>query len=145
MLWVMVTLAGCELVGVHLLLSLWSHTAAWVMSAVTVVSVAWLVRWIMSWKRLPHELHRDRLRLHMGSLRHVDVPIASIERITGELSAQLLTQRDTRRLVPLAYPNRLIELRSPLPDRRATRRIAFRIDDPAGFDAAMSIASAQPK
>lgn len=137
MLWVFVALACCELVGVHLLLSLWSAKAAWAMSVLTLLTVIALVRWVISWKRLPHELSDDRLRLHFGSLRHVDVPLANIARISGELPGEVLRAADTRNLVPLAHPNRMIELCAPLPDRRGTRRIAIRLDDPAAFDAAV--------
>jgi hypothetical protein len=137
MLWVIVVLAGCELVGAHLLLALWSPMAAWVLSALTLAGVVWLVRWIASWKRLPHELTDDRLRLHVGSLRHLDVPLAAIARITGEIPPGILRAPGTRNLVPMAHPNRLIELHAPLPGRRPTRRIAIRLDDPAAFDAAV--------
>lgn len=137
MLWAFVVLAGCELVGAHLLLGLWSAKVAWVASGLTLLTLIWLVRWVLSWKRLPHELRHDRLRLHMGSLRHVEVPLAAIAGIGGDVPSALLKARDTCNLVPIAYPNRLIELRAPLADRRRTRRIAIRVDDPAAFDAAL--------
>lgn len=142
MLWAMVTLAGCELVGVHLLLSVWSHRAAWVLSVLTLFSMVWLVRWVTSWKRLPHELHADRLRLHMGSLRHVDVPLDGIAGLRADVSADLLKAPGTRNLVPIAHPNRVIELRAPMADRRGTRRIAVRFDDATAFDAALRERSA---
>jgi hypothetical protein len=137
MLWAFVVLASCELVGAHLLLGLWSAKVAWVASGLTLLTEIWLVRWVLSWKRLPHELSDDRLRLHMGSLRHIDVPLAAIAGISGAVPSALLKARDTCNLVPVAYPNRLIELRAPLTDRRGTRRIAVRVDDPAAFDAAL--------
>ncbi|VWX54663.1 hypothetical protein [Novosphingobium sp. 9U] len=143
MLWAIVALAACELVGAHLLLSLWSHRAARVMSGLTLLSMLWLVRWVTSWRRLPHELSADRLRLHMGTLLHVDVPLAMIGGVRGEVSAEALKAPGTRNLVPIAHPNRMIELREPLSDRRATRRIAVRFDDPDAFDAALKHALAQ--
>lgn len=138
MLWVFVVLGACELVGVHLLLGLWSRTAAWVMTGLSLLTMIWLVRWVRSWKRYPHELWPDRLRLHAGSLRRIDVPLSNIARIGGALSADILKAPGTRNLVPIAYPNRLIELTAPLPGRRATQRIAIRLDDPAAFDAAIA-------
>ncbi|MBB4859093.1 hypothetical protein HNO88_002419 [Novosphingobium chloroacetimidivorans] len=137
MLWAMVMLAGCELVGVHLLLSLWSHRAAWAMSVLTLLSMVWLIRWVTSWKRLPHELLSDHLRLHMGSVRSIDIPLDMIADVRADVSAELLKAPGTRNLVPMAHPNRLIELRAPMADRRGTRRIAVRFDDAASFDAAL--------
>jgi len=137
LLWAFVVLAGLELVGAHLLLSLWSHKAAWAMSVVTLLSLIWLISWVRSWKRFPHELLNDKLRLHAGSLRHVDVPLAAIEGVSGEVPMDLVKARDTRNLVPVAHPNRMILLREPLFDRRRTRRYAIRVDDPEAFDAAL--------
>jgi hypothetical protein len=140
MLWVFVTLACMELLAVHLFVAVKWPALAWPLSAVTLLSIIWLVRWLLSWKHRPHELDASRLRLHMGSLLHVDVPLDAIGCIRAGISADLLKARTTRNLVPIAYPNRLIELRTPLPDRRATRHIAIRIDDPAAFDARMAAA-----
>jgi len=137
MLWVFVALAGCELIGAHLLLALWSPRAAWVLSGLTLLSVIWLLRWIASWKRHPHELTAECLRLHMGSLRHVEVPLAAIAGVSGELAPGILKARDTLNLVPIAHPNRIIALRVPLETGRTRHRIAVRLDDPVAFDAAI--------
>ena len=66
-----------------------------------------------------------------------DVPIAAIAsvRVIGD-SAEIKA-RSTRNLVPLAWPNRIIDLSSALPGRRPIQRIAIRLDDPLEFDRAL--------
>ena len=137
MLWVFAALALIELLAVHLVVSLKWPAVAWPLSAATALSVTWLVGWILSWRRLPHALHGDRLSLHEGSLRRVELPLAAIEAVHADLAGDLLKRRDTLNLVPIAYPNRIVELHEPLPGRRRTRCVAIRVDDPQSFDEAM--------
>ena len=137
MLWVFAGLALIELLAVHLVVSLRWPVAAWPLSAVTALSVVWLVRWIVSWRRLPHALHADRLLLNKGSLRRVELPLAEIAAVHADLTGDLLKRRDSLNLVPIAYPNRIVELREPLSGRRRARRVAIRVDDPQSFDEAM--------
>ena len=87
---------------------------------------------------MPHELVDGQLHLHMGSLRHVAVPVAQVARVLRQVDAALLARPGTRKLVPLAFPNRIIELVEPLPGRRAIRALAIRLDDPADFDSALA-------
>jgi hypothetical protein len=140
MLWVFFSLAMIELMVAHLFVSLKWPILAWPLTVLTAVANIWLFRWIRSWARSPHELHPDYLRLHMGSLRHIDVPLAQIESVIPVLSAEQIKGRDTSNLVPIAFPNRLIELSEPLSNRRSTRRIAIRLDDPVAFDEAIRAA-----
>ncbi len=137
MLWAFAGLAACELLAVHLLVALWWPAVAWPLSVVTALGIAWLVRWILSWRRRPHVLYRDRLRLTMGSLRAVELQLATIANTHAELSGELLRRRETLNLVPIAYPNRIVELRQPLPGRWRTRRVAIRLDEPEAFDEAL--------
>jgi hypothetical protein len=137
MLWAFVVLAGLELLAVHLVLAIWWRGFAWFASALTALSIVWLIRWIGSFKRHPHEFDGQRLKLRMGSLRRIEVPLTDIASIRSDVTAAEAKARDTRNLVPIALPNRMIELKTPLPGRRAVRRIAIRVDDAAAFDAAM--------
>ena len=100
--------------------------------------LVWLIGWIRSWARLPHVLVDGQLHLHMGSLRHVTVPVAQVARVVRQVDAARLAQPGTRKLVPLAFPNRIIELTEPLQGRRAIRALAIRLDDPADFDSALA-------
>ena len=135
MLWVFCALAATELVVVHIFVALKWPMIAWPLTAISAASIMWVVAWIISWKRLPHRLDGGILTLHMGRLRKVEIPVVDIRTVTPVDSARLKAP-DTRNLVPLAYPNRLIELGRPLGPRR-WKRIAVRVDDPEAFDAAI--------
>jgi len=134
LLWVFVVLASIELLAGHLLVGLKWPRGAWFLSGITALSLVWLVHWIASWKRLPHVLEGDRLRLYMGSMRKVNISLSEIACIRTAFTADELKRKGTLNLVPLAFPNRLIELREPLPGRRRANRIAIRLDDPQTFD-----------
>ena len=138
MLWAFVALATIELLVVHLVVSSHWHRAAWPLSAITGLSLLWIVRWVRSFRRLPHRLTENELILNLGSLRSVTVPLSSIAAVHDQWDAAVLRDKATLSLSPIAYPNRMIELDPPLAiKRRALSRIAFRVDDPAAFDAAL--------
>jgi hypothetical protein len=73
----------------------------------------------------------------MGSLRHIDVPLAGIAAIRAVGDGAEVKARSTRNLVPVAWPNRIVDLASTLPGRSEISRIAIRLDDPLTFDRAM--------
>ena len=141
MLWAFFSLAVIEAVAVHVFVALRWPWVGWPLTILSVATVLWLVRWIVSWKRLPHTLRDGVLTLNMGRLRTIAVPLDAIRVITP-VDGQRLKARGTTSLVPIAYPNRIVELRHPI-GKRATMRIAIRPDDPAAFDAAMARALAQ--
>ncbi len=138
MLWAFFGLAVGEMLAVHLFLVLKWPMLAWPLTMLSALTLVWLVGWIRSWKRLPHRLADGMLVLHMGSLRRVAVPIARIARIVGQVDNAALSREGTRKLVVLAYPNRIVELTEPLSDRRQTCALAIRLDDPAAFDRGMA-------
>lgn len=138
LLWVLAALALLELGLVHLFVALkWPH-AAWPLTAASALGVVALVRGIVSWRRCPHELDDRELRLRIGSLRTIAVPLASIASVEPISDSRSVKAPGVRSLVPLAMPNRLVRLASPLPDRRGTTALAVRVDDPAAFDAAFA-------
>lgn len=138
MLWVFAGLAVLEMLAVHLFVALKWPAIGWPLTILSGLSIVWLVSWIRSWSRLPHELLPDRLRLHMGSLRSVDVPLAQIAAIEVAPSLDRIREVKARKLVPLAHPNRLILLTASLPGRRAVNAVAILVDDPAAFDQALA-------
>jgi len=138
MLWVFAGLAVLEMLAVHLFVALKWPAIGWPLTILSGLSIVWLVGWIRSWSRLPHELLPDRLRLHMGSLRSVDVPLAQIAAIEVAPSLDRIREVKARKLVPLAHPNRLILLTASLPGRRTVNAVAILVDDPAAFDQALA-------
>lgn len=97
-----------------------------------------MVRWVRSFRRLPHRLNKQELVLNLGLLRSVRVPVLSIAAVCDRWEGALLRDEATLTLSPIAYPNRMVVLDPPLlRKRRAISRIAFRVDDPDAFDTAM--------
>ena len=138
LLWAFVALATIEVLVVHLVVSSHWHRAAWPLTTVTGLSLLLIVRWVRSFRRLPHRLSERELVLNLGLLRSVTVPLSSIAAVRDQWDGEVLRDKATLSLSPIAYPNRMIELDPPLAGKRcALRRIAFRVDDPGAFDAAI--------
>ena len=138
MLWVFASLALLELLVVHLVMVSRWPSLAWPLTVLTAVSLIWLVAWIRSFKRRPHELDDERLRLHFGSLRSLDIPLQSIRLVRTHWDGTELKRPGTINFVPVAYPNRMVEIDPPVAGRkRPITAVAFRVDDLAGFDRVM--------
>ena len=135
MLWVFLALAGIELVVGHLLLALLlGRIAAIVITLLTVASLVWFIGVIASMKRLPVTLDRQVLVLRIGTLRSVTVPVGDIADVRLHWEPGVLKQPGVLKLSLLAYPNVLIDLCRPI---GRTTAVAHRLDDPAGFAAAV--------
>jgi hypothetical protein len=138
MLWVFVGLAICELLVVHLFVALKWPSLGWPLTVVSGGTVLWLVWWIGTLARHPHELDDSGLHLKLGSLRTVHLPMADVARVESCWGPGEHRGRDVMNLVPVAYPNRMVVVRSPVPTRRGPKmRIAFCCDHPEAFDGAM--------
>ena len=140
MMLVFVGLASTELLVVHLLLSHWSRTAALLLSVLSFGSILWLVGAIRSFRRLPVLVTPDALVMRTGTLRSVTVPLADVAGLREHWDAAALKQRNVLNLALIAYPNVVVDLRTPRPGRRAVVALAHRLDDPAAFAAALSAA-----
>lgn len=138
MLWVFVALASVELVVVHLFLSHWVPTAALILSALTLASVAWLVRAILRFPRLPVLLAPDALVMRVGTLKALTIPLTDVAGLRDAWDAEALRSRDVLNLALIAYPNVVIDLRRPHGRRRPVMAIAHRLDDPTAFVAALA-------
>jgi hypothetical protein len=138
MLWAIVALAVAELLLVHLFVSLRWPALAWPLFALTGGSVLGLVAWIRSLRRHPHELDGGSLELRIGSLRKLRIPLDAIESVSTSWASGEHKDRGAINTVPVAFPNRLLRLKTALSTRKGPcHRVALRVDDPAPFDAAM--------
>ncbi|MDT8757862.1 hypothetical protein MZO42_04060 [Sphingomonas psychrotolerans] len=140
-MWVFVGLACTELVVVHFLVALWDWRVALVLSLVSLVSVLWLIGVIRSFRRLPVVIGEGRVRLRAGRLKTIDVPLDQVAEIRTQWPGEDLKTREALNLALIAWPNIVIELRTPRPGRRAIRRIGHRFDDPAAFQTALAAAT----
>ncbi|WP_152569437.1 MULTISPECIES: hypothetical protein [Sphingomonas] len=132
------SLAVTELLVVHLFLALKWPWLAWPLSATSVLGIAWLIGTIRSFRRMPHELTDGELRLHVGRLRSLTVPLGQVAAVRGVIDGAEVKASDTANLGLISYPNRMVDLIAPLRFRRRTvLRIALALDDPAAFDLAL--------
>lgn len=137
MMWVLVALSAIEILVVHGLIALWQPWVALVLSAVTLAGVAWLVLAIRSLKRLPVLLDGERVLMRAGTLKAIRVPLASIERVRGEIARAEIDRR-VLNCALIAHPNVVLMLKAPMRlGRREIAAVAHRMDDPAAFTAAL--------
>ncbi|MGZ8334830.1 MAG: hypothetical protein ACXWUZ_17030 [Allosphingosinicella sp.] len=134
MMWAFVALASLELFVVHFLVSIWSVTAAVVLSVLTTASIAWLVLLIRSFRRLPVIVEHETLLFRSGTLMTMRVKLADIVRVRGHFPGEALKLPSVLNFAMLSYPNILVELREPV--RRGRRQVislAHCLDEPEAF------------
>lgn len=139
LLWVFAFIMAAELLVTHLLVSaLWSQTAALIFSALSLAALVWTLLFIRSLKRRPVLVDADSVTMRVGSLKSVRVPAGSIAGLRTSWPREELKQRGVLNLALINYPNVMLDLDPPLPARkRPLTAIAHRLDDPAGFMAAI--------
>ena len=135
-----------ETVVFHLLLQLWSTTAAWVLTGLSIYSLLWL---IAQWKAMgfrPVLLEQEHLRIQHGLLFQTVIPLSNIVQISAVKSIDksvkvlsLMPQMDS--------PNLKIVLKEPVEVQaiygQTTREsaLAIRIDHPEALCDALKIPS----
>ncbi len=138
MMWAIFALSVAEVAVVHLMLGFWFPRAALVLTAMSLVFVAWLGWAIASFKRLPVVLGKQALTMRAGRIKSLEIPLASIEDIIAEPSSQQINAAGVLDLAIIAHANVLVTLKMPMPRggffaRRPVVAIAHRLDDPAAF------------
>ena len=143
-MWAFACIMTVELIVAHLLVSaLWSRTAAAILSTLSLMVLAWTVSFIFSLKRLPVVVAGDEVTMRVGRLKSLAVPLGAIAGVRTAWPSEALKQRAVLNLALINYPNVMLDLDPPLVTRRRTlRAIAHRLDDPAGFVAAIGKAMA---
>lgn len=130
--------ASVELVAGHVLLSLWSSTAAIVHLVLGVYGAIWFVGDYRAMRRRPHELRPDVLRLQCGLRWEIEVPwsdVAAVRRTRRAPSddAYLST-------VPIGSPRYVVALHDPVEAigpyglTRMVTSIGLCVDDPHAFE-----------
>jgi hypothetical protein len=139
LLWVFAFIMAAELLVTHLLVSaLWSHVAAFILSALSLAALVWTILFIRSLKRLPVLVDEGGVTMRIGSLKSIRVPAASISGLRTSWPREELKRRGVLNFALINYPNVMLDLDPPLPGRRRPiAAIAHRLDDPAGFAAAV--------
>ena len=129
------TLGVLETAVVHVLLP-W-ETARWVLLAVSLYALVWVVGSGLSLYQHPHLLRDDELVLRFGHLRTVAVPLAGLVAVRRSVESEhkRTLVRDGDRLVLSVMGDSNVELRLDPPVRVAGQdepvaRVAFWVDDP---------------
>ncbi|MEM8998308.1 MAG: hypothetical protein AAGF23_26225, partial [Acidobacteriota bacterium] len=145
--WGIMIAGGAELVGVHFLVMRWSDAAAWVLSALSLYGLAWLVGDYRAVRLQRSTVGDGVFSFRLGLRWAAEIPLASIERVrslTPSERASIRTDKETLTAVLLGEPNMLLELREPVAFRgpygirRRVDRVALTIDEPAAFETAVA-------
>jgi hypothetical protein len=128
-------LGALETVVVHVLLP-W-ETARWVLLAVSLYALVWVLGSGLSLFQHPHLLRDDELVLRFGHLRSVAVPLAGLVAVRRSVESEhgKVLVRDGDRLVLSVMGDTDVELRFDPPVHVAGQgepvaRVAFWVDDP---------------
>ena len=139
MVWAFIGIASIELVLTHLLVALWRPWVAVALSIVSLSGVVWLVRLVLSLRRLPVLIEGNRLVMRVGTLKRIDIARAQVAGLREQWDAQLFRGGGAVKLSLLAWPNVVVDLTEPVAGWRGPiRAVAHRLDDPAAFAAAVS-------
>lgn len=149
MMWAFLCLALIEITVVHLLVSIWSATAAWILFIVSDVSLLYLLGLISSLRRLPVLIDHDNVRIRAGILYDFSIPLSSIVSISAAVASDDLRKSGTLKTSLLAYPNVLIEVSPALPSPKPfgkggeVSRVALALDDRFSFIEALRATAAR--
>jgi hypothetical protein len=138
LLWAFVCIMALELAVTHLLVaSLWGRTAAGLVSALTLIALIWTVFLIRSLKRLPVVVGAGEVLMRFGSLKSVRVPARHIAGVRTSWPGAAEKRSGVLNLALINYPNVMLDLDPPLAGKRPLIAVAHRLDDAAGFAAAV--------
>ncbi len=128
-----------ELAVVHLLVSLWNETVAWVLLAISVWGVLYIVALLKSFRINPVLLSDAGIRVRAGSIIDQFIPFEAIAAIDPDMSAERLKDKGTLNAAILSHPNVCLTLKRPIARKTFFGKtvhigaVAVRLDEPAEF------------
>lgn len=131
-----------ELVGVHILVALWSTAAAWVLTGLSLYGILWIVGDFQALRHRPLRLEADRLYLRLGMRWEVEVPLDAVVDITP-LARAPQKQEGYLDMTVFGAPRYLVRLNRPLTAhgpygwRKDVRSVGFAVDDRERFEDAL--------
>jgi membrane protein YdbS with pleckstrin-like domain len=126
-----------EALLVHLAVTRWSVTAAWVLTALSLYGMMWLAALARSFILRPVLVRDGELIARSGMMWTVRIPLAAIHAIDSNAGPYEL------KLPPAAEPNLVLRLTAPVTARgmygrkRRISSLALAIDDPSGLTRAL--------
>lgn len=133
-----------EAAAMHLLISRWSVTAAWVLTALSTYGLIWIAGDYRAIVARPLNVTPTRLSIRLGLRWEADVPIAWIRRVETVRGGAAKPTRDTLVAVLLGEPNvsvsfdRHVEFTGLYGMRRAVREVRLHVDDAERYLAALT-------
>ncbi|MEM1131801.1 MAG: hypothetical protein AAGH53_02570 [Pseudomonadota bacterium] len=143
MIWVILALSAIELLVVHFLLSFWNIWVAYVATALTFISMIWLVRFLLSMPKKPVILSPKEVVMRVGTAKELIIARSNIAGLRESWTGDDLKAKGLVNMALLAYPNIIIDLEQPIMEQRLFRSkqvnaIAHRLDDLPSFHAALN-------
>ncbi|WP_374943383.1 hypothetical protein [Sphingomonas sp.] len=136
---VLLGIAIVEMLVVHLVvMALFGGTAAIVAGVLDLSLVIALIGLLRSFRRLPVTIADGVLTMRAGALRSVAVPVGQVAGLRSSWDAAAMKERGVLNLALASWPNVVVDLSAPVPGhRRPVHAVAHKLDDPAGFAAAI--------
>jgi hypothetical protein len=105
----------------------------------TFAALVWTILLIRSFKRLPVIVGPDEILMRLGSLKPVRVPAGQVAGVRTSWPSGAEKKRGVLNMALINYPNVMLDL---APTFTGTRKrpliaVAHRLEDPAGFAAAV--------
>ena len=131
-----------ELISVHILLSMWSHLAAWILTTLSLYSGLQVLGIACSLAQRPVGVEDDILKLPYGIMAETEVDLAAIEKV--EQSSSRLDEDDplVGKLSPLGelerhnvvlHLRKSIEVKGLYGMKKEVKTLALHLDDPQAF------------
>ena len=145
----LLALQVCELALVHFFVMMWNPLVAWVLLAVSVGGVLWLIALMKSFRIKPVLLDETTLRVRSGAMVDARIPRDAIAGLLPTFDSALRKRSDTLDTAILSAPNVCLELARPvaIPNffgrSREVVRVAMRLEDSAGFLRALAVSERQ--
>lgn len=110
----LLVLIVAEAIGMHLLLSLWSNTAAWIWTGLDVWAIAWLLGDYQALRLRPSSIDDEALHIRYGVRWNVTVPLASIVSVEEVHDESAWKRKDVLKVAILEEPRWLIRFDPPV-------------------------------
>jgi hypothetical protein len=126
----LMVIATVEVVGMHLLVSLWSGTAAWLLSALGAYAVLWMAGDYQAVRLRPVVATGDALLVRVGLRWSASIPYTLIERVQPR-DKEVLSKRTPGYLhaALLTDPQMVLVLRGPYGIEKEVRRVGLAVDE----------------
>jgi hypothetical protein len=133
-------LFASESIGMHLLVQLWSAKAAWIVTALDLYGMLWLIGDYHALRLRPTLIRSDSIEVRHGLRWHVTVDLANIASIEPVACEQQWKRRKTLKVALLDEPRFIVRLREPVVANglagmsKTIDSIAIRPDDAGAFE-----------